>query len=319
MNRFRSSAFTLIELLVVIAIIAILSAVLFPVFQSARAKARQTACLSNQKQLGLGLMQYIQDFDETYPSGNDLACGTATPPAANAYCGTSSVHFTSPMPGAGWAGPLFPYVKSRGPFTCPDDEKTVDNLPSWANSGGNHLQAISYAMNSNIPALTQSKVTSAAKTVVFFEVSLMMADPAQVGYADWYSPAGNFNASGPAQLANWSITVASLSNYGFAPVGSLGGQCTICNTLPRHVQGSNYTMADGHVKYLIGNTVSGGATAAASKSDQTWSGAQANCPAILTYSYPATNEWASGNAAGSEFNGNSSITGGQFIATFSPT
>jgi prepilin-type N-terminal cleavage/methylation domain-containing protein len=63
----RTNGFTLIELLVVIAIIAILAAILFPVFAHARAKARQTACLSNMKQLGTGLMMYAQDYDETLP------------------------------------------------------------------------------------------------------------------------------------------------------------------------------------------------------------------------------------------------------------
>src|ERR1700753_3578344 len=66
-------AFTLIELLVVIAIIAILAAILFPVFAQAREKARQTTCLSNEKQIGLGIMQYVQDYDETYPQSTDGA------------------------------------------------------------------------------------------------------------------------------------------------------------------------------------------------------------------------------------------------------
>src|SRR5664279_5707854 len=71
-NRTKSSkkGFTLIELLVVIAIIAILAAILFPVFAQARAKARQTSCLSNNKQLGLAIFAYVQDYDETFPPSN---------------------------------------------------------------------------------------------------------------------------------------------------------------------------------------------------------------------------------------------------------
>jgi prepilin-type N-terminal cleavage/methylation domain-containing protein len=67
MTRNTKLGFTLIELLVVIAIIAILAAILFPVFAKVREKARQTTCTSNEKQIGLGILQYVQDYDETYP------------------------------------------------------------------------------------------------------------------------------------------------------------------------------------------------------------------------------------------------------------
>src|SRR5918911_1001893 len=75
----RASGFTLIELLVVIAIIAILAAILFPVFAQAREKARMVACLSNTKQIGLAVMQYVQDYDETYPTNSWEGAPVSTP------------------------------------------------------------------------------------------------------------------------------------------------------------------------------------------------------------------------------------------------
>jgi prepilin-type N-terminal cleavage/methylation domain-containing protein/prepilin-type processing-associated H-X9-DG protein len=99
-NLTRSrSAFTLIELLVVIAIIAILAAILFPVFAKAREKARQSACLSNLKQIGTGIMMYTQDYDDTLCPLQTGTCGTA-----DSY---------------GWADIILPYVKNVGVFNCP--------------------------------------------------------------------------------------------------------------------------------------------------------------------------------------------------------
>jgi prepilin-type N-terminal cleavage/methylation domain-containing protein len=95
--------FTLIELLVVIAIIAILAAILFPVFAQARAKAKQTSCLSNMKQIGLGLMMYAEDYDQTLPSSYYYLNG------ANSDGGY--MH---------WSGMIMPYVKNEKIFVCPE-------------------------------------------------------------------------------------------------------------------------------------------------------------------------------------------------------
>jgi prepilin-type N-terminal cleavage/methylation domain-containing protein/prepilin-type processing-associated H-X9-DG protein len=103
----KRKGFTLIELLVVIAIIAILAAILFPVFAQAREKARQITCASNEKQIGLAIIQYVQDYDETYPQGSDATADL------------------------GWAQQVQPYINSIAAFRCPDDSGgLVSNNPN---------------------------------------------------------------------------------------------------------------------------------------------------------------------------------------------
>src|SRR6187402_2004180 len=111
-----SKGFTLIELLVVIAIIAILAAILFPVFAQVREKARAISCLSNLKQIGLGLTQYSQDADEGLPPA---WIGYTTDPA-------TSVGY----PGrARWMDVVQPYVKNTQIFTCPDSNTKYVPVP----------------------------------------------------------------------------------------------------------------------------------------------------------------------------------------------
>jgi prepilin-type N-terminal cleavage/methylation domain-containing protein/prepilin-type processing-associated H-X9-DG protein len=116
----RRAGFTLIELLVVIAIIAILAAILFPVFAQAREKARQTSCLSNLKQMGTGLMMYVQDYDETLPRqdycSTDLLPG---PPMNLAASGCMPPNAERRVNHFKWWYWIYPYVKNTDIFRCP--------------------------------------------------------------------------------------------------------------------------------------------------------------------------------------------------------
>jgi len=116
----RKSAFTLIELLVVIAIIAILAAILFPVFAQAREKARETSCISNMKQIGLALRMYSQDYDETLFASGMLPHVTANGAPLN-YGDAPDGQNIIRMLGGGTIYFLTPYTKNQQMFKCPSD------------------------------------------------------------------------------------------------------------------------------------------------------------------------------------------------------
>ncbi|BDI29315.1 hypothetical protein CCAX7_13660 [Capsulimonas corticalis] len=241
--------FTLIELLVVIAIIAILAAILFPVFAKAREKARQISCISNEKQLGLAMMQYIQDSDETYPTGL-INKGPAS--TSSGMIGT----------GLGWAGAISPYIKAPDMLRCPDDKP----------SPGNGVYTCSYALNFLLPARSLGYLVAPATTVQLFEVT---NDTAFVGsltenalnHNNWIVSA--VGDGWPAM--SWSNTAACGLNGDYASaVNCDANGCTVSGwdpvcaavswTTARHAPnstdwrqgGSNYLLADGHCKYMRG-------------------------------------------------------------------
>lgn len=118
--RNRRNGFTLIELLVVIAIIAILAAILFPVFAKAREMARQTSCISNQKQLGMAVQMYIQDYEETLPGFWDNTAGNGQPGGWTFYKAYPNQNRGDFDPSR---GSLWGYVKNAQVFMCPSDGK----------------------------------------------------------------------------------------------------------------------------------------------------------------------------------------------------
>jgi prepilin-type N-terminal cleavage/methylation domain-containing protein len=134
-NAQRHKGFTLIELLVVIAIISILAAILFPVFATAREKARQITCASNLRQLGLAFVQYTQDNDELYPNNADgpTAAGVIGGWIYYSRFGTANGAATSITPIFDVTkGSIYPYVKSAQVYLCPDDSQGQIDGDSYA-------------------------------------------------------------------------------------------------------------------------------------------------------------------------------------------
>ena len=258
--RRKSSGFTLIELLVVIAIIAILAAILFPVFQKVRENARRTACLSNTKQLAIGAIQYEQDSDEKTPGGID-------------HNGL----------GSGWAGQIYPYIKSIGVFKCPDDST---NLPGTPVSYGFNRNCAIYTYNP-APAVGQSlaSFTSPAKTVLLFELTGsgyydithpdVKIDGIQGDAMGRLDPGNQYpggsiagcGLGGSYDMIGYHVADSSKdeSSVGYAQYAtgklrnSRNDAISVANfPAARHSDGANYTMSDGHSKFFRPSAVSGG-------------------------------------------------------------
>jgi prepilin-type N-terminal cleavage/methylation domain-containing protein len=137
-NKPLKRAFTLIELLVVIAIIAILAAILFPVFAQAKTAAKKTSALSNQKQIGLAVIMYQGDYDDTYPRNDDCVAGSSLNgdlknlPFNPAGVGCTTAPFYNRMNHYAWQKWVLPYVKNVPLFEHPGRQKDATN---WSQSG----------------------------------------------------------------------------------------------------------------------------------------------------------------------------------------
>ena len=247
----KRSGFTLIELLVVIAIIAILAAILFPVFQKVRENARRTSCLSNEKQLGLAFIQYTQDADEKYPYGS-LAPGNQ--------------HYV-----VGWAGTLYSYVKSTGVYKCPDDSTAAQGNQVTLSYGYNWNVG-----NSNLPVLngpspaSLAQFSSPARTVLLCEVFSQIDDVADANATEQSSPGvagvtkfgsglggyagGNFD--GNSNNMHYATGILRSDSTSALTVGSASGNAMAATGV--HTDGSNFLLADGHAKWLRPSAVSAG-------------------------------------------------------------
>jgi prepilin-type N-terminal cleavage/methylation domain-containing protein/prepilin-type processing-associated H-X9-DG protein len=240
----RLKGFTLIELLVVIAIIAILAAILFPVFARARENARRASCQSNLKQIGLSLMQYSQDYDELYlNAGND----------AGAYI---------------WPDLIQPYVKNDQIFNCPSkSSQELGYLPPAQRASATGYEVGTYAMNNefaspNTDAWTPPLTSTTSNDTVALNVTTSRLQDAS-GTVWVYDTVGHQNGG----YSCWSyIYLHDQTNAGHMPLidtvghpnarglSTLGGRSNTNDAesfpVARHLDTMNTLFTDGHVKAI---------------------------------------------------------------------
>jgi len=248
--RTNRKGFTLIELLVVIAIIAILAAILFPVFAKAREKARQTSCASNMRQIGLGFYQYTQDYDEHFPS-NPQTCATGTNGSATA---TGCI---------GWGNQIYSYEKSTGVYKCPDDATQTST-----DTTGYTVWPSSYSMNANLTATgtgagnngnTLAELAAPSSTVLAADTDTsVVCDP--INNSEYCSNVTQGGADGGG---------AGTGNGGSCD----GGLNTTTYNTTEHDPSVMFLATDTHVKLLRPEKVSAGADNATAGATQ-----NNNCP-----------------------------------------
>jgi len=213
------AAFSLVELLVVVAIIAILAAILFPVFSRARENARRSSCQSNLRQIGLGALQYTQDYDETL-FRSFYGAATADSDATTNYK---------------WMDAIFPYVKNEQVFVCPSDNSMIYHFRDGKNYGSYGLNGAYNAPGSpyHPPRSSNSLLVSWSQIVVPSE-SVWVCDDANAPSAR--NPGGSQGFYWPTPASNPTISHSSPRQ--------------LQNIVERHLDTTNVLFCDGHVKAL---------------------------------------------------------------------
>lgn len=217
MKSTRRFAFTLIELLVVIAIIAILAAILFPVFARARENARRSSCQSNLKQIGLGVMQYTQDYDEKYP--------------LRQYGGATNGHIMS------WRRTTFPYTKSAQIYSCPSNSQNVN----YNDDSNNLTEMGTWGLNASSPRFMRSYGLN--------------ANSGKDGDGNGGTAPSEYSTSQSlAAVPSTATTIlASDYSYSWAEIGLNQAPATYTNNWymsPGHLGTVNFLFCDGHVKAM---------------------------------------------------------------------
>ena len=257
-------AFTLIELLVVIAIIAILAAILFPVFAQAREKARSISCLSNGKQIGTAQMMYSQDYDEEIVPWYQRNYPTGFPNQQAAFVDRV------------WCNLLNPYIKSTrnvsrvaadlgGAFNDGARAKGMLMCPSW--SAAKHAIGMDKADCDGTGAVGSGSTGWMPSVFNFADYGIAFAYSNQGACgASQAAPCIGFPGAGPSGTAPSGFTGLNLAAVvrpaetmnigdgftGRIPAGGYGITFG-CETIDRHQEGANYTFLDGHSKFLKGN------------------------------------------------------------------